>query len=106
MASDSRASVVSDRPELSDLSSTTEAVEAARKERGKAAPDATFTFTPRPRPLPAETFDVEPEDEVRDIEPEHAEPETEASEFPDERDGDDTDQNGNQPNEGNGPEPV
>ncbi|GLU86977.1 amylosucrase [Kocuria sp. NBRC 114282] len=30
MASDSRASVVSDRPELSDLSSTTEAVEAAR----------------------------------------------------------------------------
>ena len=81
-------------------------VEAARKERGKAAPDATFTFTPRPRPLPAETFDVEPEDEVRDIEPEHAEPETEASEFPDERDGDDADQNGNQPNEGNGPEPV
>ena len=81
-------------------------VEAARKERGKAAPDATFTFTPRPRPLPAETFDVEPEDEVRDIEPEHAEPETEASDFPDERDGDDADQNGNQPNEGNGPEPV
>ena len=81
-------------------------VEAARKERGKAAPDATFTFTPRPRPLPAETFDVEPEDEVRDIEPERAEPETEASEFPDERDGDDADQNGNQPNEGNGPEPV
>ena len=30
MASDSRASVVSDRPELSDLSSTTETVEAAR----------------------------------------------------------------------------
>ena len=30
MVSDSRASVVSDRPELSDLSSTTEAVEAAR----------------------------------------------------------------------------
>ena len=68
--------------------------------------NAKFTFTPRPKPLPAETFDVEPEDEVRDIEPQRTEPETQASEFPDERDGDDADQNGNQPNEGNGPEPV
>lgn len=76
-------------------------VETARKERGKAAPNATFTFTPRPRPLPAEAFDVEPEEEVRDIEPERTQPESEASEFPDERD--DEDQNGN---EGNGPEPV
>ena len=83
-------------------------VEAARKERGKAAPDATFTFTPRPRPLPAEAFDVEPEDEVRDIEPERTQPESEASEFPDERE----DQKGSEGNdgkdgnEGNGPEPV
>jgi len=82
--------------------------EAARKERGKAAPDATFTFTPRPRPLPAEAFDVEPEDEVRDIEPERTQPESEASEFPDERE----DQKGSEGNdgkdgnEGNGPEPV
>ena len=83
-------------------------VEAARKERGKAAPDATFTFTPRPRPLPAEAFDVEPEDEVRDIEPERTQPESEASEFPDERDAED-DQKGSEGNEGkdgNGPEPV
>ncbi|OHR24082.1 ATP-dependent Clp protease ATP-binding subunit [Corynebacterium sp. HMSC034A01] len=83
-------------------------VEAARKERGKAAPDATFTFTPRPRPLPAEAFDVEPEDEVRDIEPERTEPESEASEFPDERDdqkGSDG-KDGSEGNEGNGPEPV
>ena len=79
-------------------------IEAARKDRGKAAPDAKFTFTPRPRPLPAEAFDVEPEEEVRDIEPERAEPESEASEFPDEREENDVqDQNGN---EGNGPEPV
>ena len=83
-------------------------VEAARKERGKAAPDAKFTFTPRPRPLPAEAFDVEPEDEVRDIEPERTQPESEASEFPDERE----DQKGSEGkeggdgNEGNGPEPV
>ena len=83
-------------------------VEAARKERGKAAPDAKFTFTPRPRPLPAEAFDVEPEDEVRDIEPERTQPESEASEFPDERE----DQKGSygkeggDGNEGNGPEPV
>ena len=83
-------------------------VEAARKERGKAAPDATFTFTPRPRPLPAEAFDVEPEDEVRDIEPERTQPESEASEFPDEREdqkGSDG-KDGNEGNEGNGPEPV
>ena len=79
-------------------------IEAARKDRGKAAPDAKFTFTPRPRPLPAEAFDVEPEEEVRDIEPERTEPESEASEFPDEREDNDVqDQNGN---EGNGPEPV
>ncbi|MCG7290131.1 MULTISPECIES: ATP-dependent Clp protease ATP-binding subunit [unclassified Corynebacterium] len=83
-------------------------VESARKERGKAAPDAKFTFTPRPRPLPAEAFDVEPEDEVRDIEPERTQPESESSEFPDERD----DQKGSEGkeggdgNEGNGPEPV
>ena len=79
-------------------------VETARKERGKAAPNATVTFTPRPRPLPAEAFDVEPEEEVRDIEPERTQPESEASEFPDERD--DEDQNGSAGNEGNGPEPV
>ena len=79
-------------------------IEAARKDRGKAAPDAKFTFTPRPRPLPAEAFDVEPEEEVRDIEPDRTEPESEASEFPDEREDNDVqDQNGN---EGNGPEPV
>ena len=77
-------------------------VESARKERGKAVPDAKFTFTPRPRPLPAEAFDVEPEDEVRDIEPERTQPESEASEFPDERE----DQKGNDGKEGNGPEPV
>ena len=83
-------------------------VEAARKDRGKAAPDAKFTFTPRPRPLPAEAFDVEPEDEVRDIEPERTQPESEASEFPDERE-DQKDSDGNEGkdgNEGNGPEPV
>ena len=83
-------------------------VEAARKERGKAAPDAKFTFTPRPRPLPAEAFDVEPEDEVRDIEPERIQPESEASEFPDEREdqkGSDGKEGGDG-NEGNGPEPV
>ena len=81
-------------------------VETARKDRGKAAPEATFTFTPRPRPLPAEAFDVEPEEEVRDIEPERTQPETEASEFPDERDTTAEDQKGNEGNEGNGPEPV
>ncbi|MBF4548116.1 ATP-dependent Clp protease ATP-binding subunit [Corynebacterium afermentans subsp. lipophilum] len=84
-------------------------VEVARKDRGKAAPDAKFTFTPRPRPLPAEAFDVEPEDEVRDIEPERTEPESEASEFPDERDTAEDDQKGSEGNEGkdgNGPEPV
>ena len=83
-------------------------VEAARKERGKAAPDATFTFTPRPRPLPAEAFDVEPEDEVRDIEPERTQPESEASEFPDEREDQKGSEGkeGNDGNEGNGPEPV
>ena len=80
-------------------------VEAARKERGKAAPDAKFTFTPRPRPLPAEAFDVEPEDEVRDIEPERTQPESEASEFPDERE-DQKGSEGKDGNEGNGPEPV
>ena len=83
-------------------------VEAARKERGKAAPDAKFAFTPRPRPLPAEAFDVEPEDEVRDIEPERTQPESEASEFPDEREdqkGSDGKEGGDG-NEGNGPEPV
>ena len=80
-------------------------VETARKDRGKAAPDATFTFTPRPRPLPAEAFDVELEEEVRDIEPERTQPESEASEYPDERDTAD-DQKGNEGNEGNGPEPV
>ena len=83
-------------------------VEAARKERGKAAPDAKFTFTPRPRPLPAEAFDVEPEDEVRDIEPERTQPESEASEFPDGREdqkGSDGKEGGDG-NEGNGPEPV
>ena len=83
-------------------------VEAARKERGKAAPDAKFTFTPRPRPLPAEAFDVEPEDEVRDIEPERTQPGSEASEFPDEREdqkGSDGKEGGDG-NEGNGPEPV
>ena len=42
------------------------------------------------------------EEEVRDIEPERTQPESEASEFPDERDTAD-DQKGN---EGNGPEPV
>ncbi len=59
-------------------------VEAARAARGKAAEGATFTFTPKPRPLPAETFDVELEDEVRDIEParEGAAPEG-SSDFPD-----------------------
>ena len=81
-------------------------VETARKDRGKAAPDATFTFTPRPRPLPAEAFDVELEEEVRDIEPERAQPESEASEFPDERDTTAEDQNGNEGKEDNGPEPV
>ena len=81
-------------------------VETARKDRGKAAPDATFTFTPRPRPLPAETFDVELEEEVRDIEPERTQPESEASEFPDERDTTAEDQNGNEGKEDNGPEPV
>ena len=83
-------------------------VEAARKERGKAAPDAKFTFTPRPRPLPAEAFDVEPEDEVRDIEPERTQPESEASEFPDEREDQKGSEGkeGNEGNEGNGPEPV
>ncbi len=80
-------------------------VETARKDRGKAAPDASFTFTPRPRPLPAETFDVELEEEVRDIEPERTQPESEASEYPDERDTAD-DQKDNEGNEGNGPEPV
>ena len=80
-------------------------VETARKDRGKAAPDATFTFTPRPRPLPAEAFDVELEEEVRDIEPERTQPESEASEYPDERDTAD-DQKDNEGNEGNGPEPV
>ena len=85
-------------------------VEAARKERGKAAPDATFTFTPRPKPLPADTFDeedVELEEEIRDIEPDNREAESEASEFPDERDTDperpDTPEEGR---EGDGPEPV
>ncbi len=81
-------------------------VETARKDRGKAAPDATFTFTPRPRPLPAEAFDVELEEEVRDIEPERTQPESEASEFPDERDTTAEDQNGNEGKEDNGPEPV
>lgn len=81
-------------------------VETARKDRGKAAPDATFTFTPRPRPLPAEAFDVELEEEVRDIEPERAQPESEASEYPDERDTTAEDQNGNEGKEDNGPEPV
>ncbi len=81
-------------------------VETARKDRGKAAPDATFIFTPRPRPLPAETFDVELEEEVRDIEPERTQPESEASEFPDERDTTAEDQNGNEGKEDNGPEPV
>lgn len=80
-------------------------VETARKDRGKAAPDATFTFTPRPRPLPAETFDVELEEEDRDIEPERTQPESEASEYPDERDTAD-DQKDNEGNEGKGPEPV
>ena len=85
-------------------------VEAARKERGKAAPDATFNFTPRPKPLPADTFDeedVELEEEIRDIEPDNREAESEASEFPDERDTDperpDTPEEGR---EGDGPEPV
>ena len=64
-------------------------VEAAKRERGKVAEEATFTFTPRPKPLPAETFDVELEDEVRDISPADGEadalvpdvpPETEGSE--------------------------
>ena len=64
-------------------------VEAAKRERGKVAEEATFTFTPRPKPLPAETFDVELEDEVRDISPTDGEadalvpdvpPETEGSE--------------------------
>lgn len=81
-------------------------VETARKDRGKAAPDATFTFTPRPRPLPAEAFDVELEEEVRDIEPERTQPESEASEYPDERDTTAEDQNGNEGKEDNGPEPV
>ena len=86
-------------------------VESARKDRGKAAPDATFTFTPRPRPLPAEAFDVEPEEEVRDIEPERTQPESEASEFPDERDNADDQKgsdgkDGKEGDEGNGPEPV
>ena len=81
-------------------------VETARNDRGKAAPDATFTFTPRPRPLPAEAFDVELEEEVRDIEPERTQPESEASEFPDERDTTAEDQNGNEGKEDNGPEPV
>ena len=86
-------------------------IESARKDRGKAAPDATFTFTPRPRPLPAEAFDVEPEEEVRDIEPERTQPESEASEYPDERDDADDQkgsngQDGKDGDEGNGPEPV
>ncbi|MCT1804241.1 ATP-dependent Clp protease ATP-binding subunit [Corynebacterium sanguinis] len=64
-------------------------VEAAKRERGKVAEEATFTFTPRPKPLPADTFDVELEDEVRDISPTDGEadalvpdvpPETEGSE--------------------------
>ncbi|WP_175934483.1 ATP-dependent Clp protease ATP-binding subunit [Corynebacterium sp. Marseille-P4321] len=91
-------------------------VETARKDRGKAAPDAEFTFTPRPKPLPADTFDeeeVELEEEIRDIEPGNREDETEASEFPDERDTDPERPDENpgegrdgQGNEGEGPEPV
>ena len=33
-------------------------VEAAKRERGKVAEEATFTFTPRPKPLPAETLSL------------------------------------------------
>ena len=50
---------------------------------------AKLTFTPRPRPLPAETFDeadIELESEVREIDPSRVEPESPASEFPDETD--------------------
>ena len=44
-------------------------VEAAKRERGKVAEEAKFTFTPRPKPLPAEAFDVDEVEEVRDIAP-------------------------------------
>ncbi|WJY68793.1 ATP-dependent Clp protease ATP-binding subunit [Corynebacterium auris] len=44
-------------------------VEKARAARGKAAEEATFTFSPRPKPLPADAFDNDLEDaEVRDVE--------------------------------------
>ena len=69
-------------------------VEATRDARGKVAEGATFTFTPRPKPLPADTFDEadrELEEEVREIDPDKAEQPTEASEFPDERDGNEPD---------------
>ncbi|WP_165164967.1 ATP-dependent Clp protease ATP-binding subunit [Corynebacterium qintianiae] len=45
-------------------------VESAKRERGKVAEEATFTFAPRPKPLPVDTFDVEELEEVRDIAPE------------------------------------
>ncbi|SDL93033.1 ATP-dependent Clp protease ATP-binding subunit ClpC [Corynebacterium mycetoides] len=44
-------------------------VESAKRERGKVAEDAKFTFTPRPKPLPADTFDVGEIEDVRDIAP-------------------------------------
>ncbi|MCQ4616635.1 ATP-dependent Clp protease ATP-binding subunit [Corynebacterium sp. CCUG 18816] len=87
-------------------------IEAARNTRGKAAPDATFTFTPRPRPLPAETFGEdavaeEPEEQaVRDITPSEGTPETEASQFPDERPESGPEPDSDSDSDGRGPEPV
>ncbi len=85
-------------------------VETARKERGKAAEGATFTFTPRPKPLPADTFseeEIELDEAVRDIEPDNRETETEASEFPDERDTDpQRPDNPEEGSEGGEPEPA
>ncbi|OFP35189.1 ATP-dependent Clp protease ATP-binding subunit [Corynebacterium sp. HMSC071B10] len=67
--------------------------------------NAKFTFTPRPRPLPAETFDsaedAAEEEEVREIDPAKEQPESEASQFPDE-----TPENPEPNDKGNGPEPV
>ncbi|EEI17961.1 ATP-dependent Clp protease ATP-binding subunit, partial [Corynebacterium lipophiloflavum] len=62
-------------------------VEAAKRERGKVAEEATFTFTPRPKPLPAETFDVELEDEVRDISPANGEADALVPDVPPETEG-------------------
>ena len=68
--------------------------------------NAKFTFTPRPRPLPADTFDTgdgaeDEAEEVREIDPAKEQPESEASQFPDE-----TPENPEPKDDGNGPEPV